>query len=41
MKNILNFKGFLNEAENQTDAHLLFNGNTLDFIENGSVVKSW
>jgi hypothetical protein len=41
MENILNFKGFLNEAETQDDAHLLFNGNTLDFIENGSVVKSW
>ena len=41
MENILNFKGFLNEAETQDVAHLLFNGNTLDFIENGSVVKSW
>ena len=41
MQNILNFTGFINEAESKSDAHLLFNGNTLDFVENGSVIKSW
>ena len=41
MQNILNFNGFINEAETQDSAHLLFNGNKLDFIENGRVVKSW
>jgi hypothetical protein len=41
MQNILNFTGFINETESKSDAHLLFNGNTLDFVENGSVVRSW
>lgn len=41
MQNILNFKGFINEAVTQDSTHLLFNGNTLDFVENGRVIKSW
>lgn len=41
MKHIKIFENFLNEKEENKGDHLLFNGNKLDFIENGKVTKSW
>jgi len=42
MKNLKTFESFLYEKEVKKDKdYLLFNGNKLDFIENGKVTKSW
>lgn len=41
MNRIFTFQDFLLENSENPEAYLLFNGNKLDFIENGNVVKSW